>query len=423
MRDSATARTTTTPAIGMPAIAGALVAAVAVGLLVAQLLIQPSARDLRALAAYMSLSGVVTLLGGVAGVRAADRAGALSLRAKIAVSGLIGALVGLINVFIVSQLMFVSTAHDLRLLLALIVVSAMISLGFSMWVASTVTHRLDEVTGGVRTLSLGRYDSRVEPIGHDEVARLASDVNTLAHRLQAAEAQRVALEQERRDFTIAISHDLRTPLASIRAMAEALDDGVVASAQEVRRYHSAIRREVERLGRMIDDLFQLSQMDAGSLQLNRQPIALEDVAAEVVDAMQAQASARGVSLSLQAAEDVPVVPLDGALLERAIRNLVSNALEYTPAGGAVTVSVERDGGWLALHVRDTGQGIRPDDLPRVWDRFFRAERSRSRSSESSDGAGLGLAIVRGIAEAHGGAVRVQSALRHGAVFTIQLPVE
>jgi signal transduction histidine kinase len=318
--------------------------------------------------------------------------------------------------------MFISTAHDLRLLLALIVVSATISLGFSMWVAATVTRRLEAVTDGVRTLSLGQYDTRVDTVGSDEVARLASDVNVLADRLQAAEAQRAALEQERRDFTIAISHDLRTPLASIRAMAEALDDGVVTNGEEVHRYHGTIRREVERLGRMIDDLFQLSQMDAGSLQMNRQPIALEEVAAEVVDAMQAQANARGVMLTLRTDAGLPATPLDGALLERAIRNLVSNALEYTPRDGSVMVSVERDGGWLALRVRDSGQGIRPEDLPRVWDRFFRAERSRNRSSSTSDGAGLGLAIVRGVAEAHGGTVRVHSVPGEGAVFTIQLPL-
>lgn len=422
MRNNAVIRTATTPVIGVAAISIVLVAAVALGLAVAQLLIQPSAGDLRSLAVYMSMSAAVTLLGGVAGVTAADNAGALTLRAKVAISGVIGALVGLFNVFIVSRMMFISTGHDLRLLLALIAVSATISLGFSMWVAATVTRRLEAVTDGVRTLSLGRYDARVDSVGSDEVARLASDVNILANRLQSAEFQRAALEQERRDITIAISHDLRTPLASIRAMTEALDDGVVTAPGEVHRYHGTIRREVERLGRMIDDLFQLSQMDAGSLQLNVQPLALEEVAAEVVDAMQAQANARGVALTLEAAADVPVTRVDGALLERAIRNLVSNALEYTPGGGAIAVSVERSGEEIALRVRDSGQGIRPEDLPRVWDRFFRAERSRNRNANTSDGAGLGLAIVRGVAEAHGGTVDVESAPGAGAVFTIRLPV-
>jgi len=422
VRDSAAVRTATTPAVGSLAIAIVLATAVAAGILVAQLLIQPPASDLRALALYMSLSSIVTVVGGVLGVLAADNAGALTLRAKIAVSGVIGALVGLFNVLIVSQLMFVSTAHDLRLLIALITVSATISLGFSMWVASTVTHRLEAVASGVRTLALGRYDSRVDGIGQDEVARLAADVNILAGRLQAAEEQRAALEQERRDFTVAISHDLRTPLASIRAMAEALDDGVVTSDAELQRYHGAIRREVERLGRMIDDLFQLSQMDTGALRLDKQPIALEEVATEVVEAMQAQATARGIALSLQAEGDVPVTPLDGALLERAIRNLVSNALEYTPAGGAVMVLVRRDADALTLEVRDTGQGIRAEDLPRVWDRFFRAERSRRRLSDGSDGAGLGLAIVRGIIEAHGGSVGVRSVPERETVFTVRLPL-
>lgn len=405
----------------MAAIAVALFIAVLIGLLVAQLLIQPSSRDMRALAVYMSLSGAVTLVGGAAGVHAADRAGALSLRTKIALGGLIGALVGLLNVFIVSRLMFVSTGHDLGLLIALITVSATISLGFSAWVASTITRRLHEVTDGVRVLSHGRYDARVPAVGRDEVARLATDVNVLAGRLQSAEAARAALERDRRDLTIAISHDLRTPLASMRAMAEALDDEVVTTHDEVRRYHRAMRREAERLGVMIDDLFQLAQLDAGSVQLNRRPLLLDDIAAEVVDAMQAQAAAHEVALTLQVHGPVPLASLDGALVERAIRNLVSNALTYTPAGGSVTVTVDPAPSQVVLRVLDTGQGIGPEDLPRVWDRFFRAERSRTRTPEGSDGAGLGLAIVRGIADAHAGAVEVQSTPGQGSTFTLRLP--
>lgn len=421
MRENVALRTSSAPPPGLATFALALVAAVLVGLLVAQLLIQPSAGDMRALALYIALSGAATLLGGAAGVQAADRAGALTLRTKVALGGVIGALVGLLNIFIVSQLMFVSTSHDLGLLIALIAVSATISLGFSTWVATTITRRLNAVTDGVRVLSHGRYDARVLAVGRDEVARLAEDVNVLADRLQSAEAARAALERDRRDFTIAISHDLRTPLASMRAMAEALDDEVVTTEDEVRRYHRAMRREAERLGAMIDDLFQLSQLDAGSVQLNRRPLALDEIAAEVVDAMQAQAAARDVGLTLEVRGPVPAASLDGALIERAVRNLVNNALAYTPPEGSVTVLVEAAPRGVALHVRDTGQGIRPEDLPRVWDRFFRAERSRTRTPEGSDGAGLGLAIVRGIAEAHAGSTAVDSTPGVGSTFTLRLP--
>jgi len=421
MRDDVALHTSVPPPRGVATFALALVAAVLVGLLVAQLLIQPSAGDMRALALYIALSGAATLLGGAAGVQAADRAGALTLRTKVGLGGIIGALVGLLNIFTVSQLMFVSTGHDLGLLIALIAVSAIISVGFSIWVATTITRRLSEVTDGVRVLSHGDYDARVSVVGRDEVARLAGDVNALADRLRSAEVARAALDRDRRDLTIAISHDLRTPLASMRAMAEALDDEVVTAEDEVRRYHRAMRREAERLGGMIDDLFQLAQLDAGSVQLNRRPLALDEIAAEVVDAMQAQAAARGVALTLEVRGPVPVASLDGALIERAVRNLVSNALTYTPPEGSVTVLIERAPGGVALHVRDTGQGIRPEDLPRVWDRFFRAERSRTRTPDGSDGAGLGLAIVRGIAEAHAGATAVDSTPGAGSTFTLQLP--
>ncbi|MEZ4552819.1 MAG: sensor histidine kinase [Dehalococcoidia bacterium] len=421
MRNHVALRVPSTPSPGLATFALALGAAILVGLLVAQLLIQPPAGDLRALALYIALSGAATLLGGAAGVQAADRAGALTLRTKVALGGLIGALVGLLNVFIVSQLMFVSTDHDLGLLIALIAVSATISLGFSTWVATTITRRLHSVTEAVRVLSLGRYDTRVPAVGRDEVARLADDVNVLADRLEFAEVARAALERDRRDFTIAISHDLRTPLASMRAMAEALDDEVVTAEAEVKRYHHAMRREAERLGAMIDDLFQLSQLDAGSVQLTRRPLALDEIAAEVVDAMQAQAVARRITLTLQVRGPVPAALLDGALIERAVRNLVSNALAYTPPEGSVTVVVEPVREGVALHVRDTGHGIAAEDLPRVWDRFFRAERSRTRTGESSDGAGLGLAIVRGIAEAHSGSTAVESTPGRGSRFTLRLP--
>ena len=172
---------------------------------------------------------------------------------------------------------------------------------------------------------------------------------------------------------------------------------------------------------MIDDLFELAQMDAGALRLDRQPVALQEIAAEVVDAMEAQARRSGVELALSIEGDPPEVPLEGARIERVAANLVRNALEHTPEGGRVEVAVAADGANVVLRVSDTGEGIGPDDLSRIWERFYRAEKSRRREPGADDGAGLGLAIVRGIVEAHGGSVSAESAPGEGAVFTMRLP--
>jgi len=399
----------------------ALTLAIGVGLLLVQVMMSPPASDQRLLAAYLTISGAATLGAGWIALRVADRAAGLSIQAKSFLSTAIGSGVALLNVFIVAQLMFVSTSHDLKLLVALIIFSAVVTAFFSLWVAGTVSGRIETVASAIRTLASGEYAARAEVAGGDEVALLAEDVNLLATRLQEAEERRLALDRERNELTAAISHDLRTPLASVRAMVEALDDRVVEDDAEVARYYSTMRREIERLNRMIDDLFELARLDAGALQLDRRPVALQEVAAEVVDAMQAQAQQRGVNLAFEAAGEAPELPLDGARIERVAANLVRNALEHTPAGGRVEVGVFVEDGHVVLRVSDTGEGIEAGDLARIWDRFYRAEKSRRRGEDAADGAGLGLAIVRGFVEAHRGTVEASSAPGRGATFTVRLP--
>ena len=399
----------------------ALTLAIGAGLLLAQLLMSPPAGDIRSLAGYLTLSGAATMGMGWLALRVADRSARLSIQAKAFLGATVGSGVALLNVLIVAQLMFVSTSHDLKLLLALLAFSAVVTIFFSLWVASSIAGRITTVATAIRSLAEGRYGERIDVTGGDEVGRLAADVNALADRLQAAEEQRRALEQERQELTAAISHDLRTPLASVRAMVEALDDRVVDDRVEVARYHATMRREIDRLSQMIDDLFELAQMDAGALQLDRQPVALEEVAAEVVDAMQAQAQRIEVGMSLRTEGEPGELSLDGSRIERAVANLVRNALEHTPRGGRVDVSVGASNGWVELVVSDSGEGIEADQLAHIWKRFYRAEKSRNRRPENVDGAGLGLAIVRGIVEAHGGEVDVRSAPGRGSTFTVRLP--
>lgn len=400
-----------------------LTLAIGAGLLLAQLLMSPPATDLRNLAVYLTLSGAATMGAGWVVLLLADRVVGLAIQVKAFLSAAIGGGVALLNVFVVAQLMFVSTSHDLKLLVALLIFSAVVTVFFSLRVASVIAARVELVAGGIRELASGDYAGRLDVPGGDEVAQLAADVNRLARRLEEAEQQRRELDRERRELTAAISHDLRTPLASVRAMVEALDDQVVSDRGEIERYYRTMRREIERLNRMIDDLFELAQMDAGALRLEKHPVALQEVAAEVVDAMQAQASRAGVALNLRAEGRLREVPLDGTRIERVVANLVRNALDHTPAGGQVDVTVSSEGGWVAVRVTDTGEGIPEADLARIWNRFFRGEKSRKRGQGGADGAGLGLAIVKSVVEAHGGSVDVRSAPHQGATFAVRFPCE
>ena len=407
----------------MSAVAAVLALALAIGaaVLLTELTMSPSWAELRKLAIYLALAGVASAGLGWVALRGADRMLGTGLRGRAFLSSVIAGAVALLNVIIVGQLMFVSTEHDLNLLLTLVIFSAVITAFFSFSVAATVAGRIENIAAAIRLLAHGAFATRLAPNGNDEVARLSEDVDLLAARLQAADDQRAALDRERRELTAAISHDLRTPLASLRAMTEALNDGIVDEPAEIRRYYATMRREIERLSGMIDDLFELSQLDAGALKLERLPISVQDIAAEVVDAMQAAARLAGVELILNVDSSPPEIEVDGGRIERAIGNLVRNALEHTPGGGRVLVSVAATNGNVDLRVADSGSGIAPSDLPHVWERFYRADTSRGRNG-NGDGAGLGLAITRGIVEAHGGSVEAISGGGDGATFVLRLPL-
>jgi signal transduction histidine kinase len=251
-----------------------------------------------------------------------------------------------------------------------------------------------------------------------ELQNLSSELTVTHERLTQARSRERALEASRRELVAWVSHDLRTPLAGLRAMAEALEDEVVIDPREVSQYHSQIRREVDRLTLMIDDLFELSRIHAGALRLSKRMTGLEDLVAEVVASTDPVARAKGVRLTGAAVRGMPVY-VDAAEMGRALRNLVTNAIRHTPADGGVDVLADVQGGLACVTVSDACGGIPPDDLPRVFDVAFRGESARTPGPQS--GGGLGLSIARGIVEAHSGQIAVRNA-GPGCQFLIRMPL-
>jgi len=251
-----------------------------------------------------------------------------------------------------------------------------------------------------------------------ELAELSDGLASAHEKLSSARTRERALEASRRELVAWVSHDLRTPLAGLRAMAEALEDGVVVDPRTVSQYHTQIRTEVDRLSTMIDDLFELSRIHAGALRLSKRMTGLEDLVAEVVASAEPVARAKGVRLTGAAVRGMPVY-VDSAEIGRALRNLVINAIRHTPSDGVVDVLAEVQSGMAAVCVSDACGGIPPEDLPRVFDVAFRGESARTPAPDG--GGGLGLSIARGIVEAHSGQIAVRNA-GPGCQFLIRLPL-
>jgi len=244
---------------------------------------------------------------------------------------------------------------------------------------------------------------------HDEIGYLAQVLNDQSDR-------RIQLEQQRKAMVNDVAHELRTPLTNIRTSLEAAQDGVTpVDSQLIELLHE----EALLLQHVIDDLRDLAAADAGQLRVHRERVYANDLLAQVVEAHRGAAEAAGVHLSATTVAD-PEVVVDPARLRQLVGNLISNAVRHTPRGGRVTVTsrLDADHHVLLIDVADTGVGIAPDDLPKVFDRFWRADASRARST---GGSGLGLAIARKLAEAHAGGIGVTSSLGSGTVFTVSIP--
>ncbi len=327
-----------------------------------------------------------------------------TLRMQLAGLGLLAVGLPLAAVLVSGVVMF-DSAHDLTILL----VAGACSTGAlvaALLLSSSILAGLERVRGASSALAHGDLAARVPDGGPAELAELAASFNAMASRVED-------LFDARRQLVAWASHDLRTPLANMQAMLEALEDGLAPPEH----YLPALREQVRTLSMLVDDLFELARIDAGALTLELRETPIGDLIRTCLQGLEAEARSRHVSLSAEIDGDAPVLCAPDKV-ERVLLNLLTNALRHTPSDGSVAVTLESLESDVRVSVEDTGAGIPPESLRRVFDRFWRGDPARSRQD---GGAGLGLAIARGLVEAQGGRIWAENAAYGGARVSFTLP--
>jgi signal transduction histidine kinase len=300
----------------------------------------------------------------------------------------------------------------------------------------TITRPVEAIMRAAQQMAEGRRGPEIEVQRDDEIGRLARSFNRMASQVDQA-------SRMQRDLVINISHDLQTPLTSIRGFSQAIVDGSLRDVHGLRRAGKIIYEEATRMGQMVDALLDLAKLEGGQIEMAKAPVDLRSLLTSCIARFARQAAAADLQLQLEMPEVLPAIQGDSDRLEQAFANLLENAIKYTPAGGRILVNgyattgqrkpsepAPRDphsasewrmgnGRWVVVTVADTGVGIPEEDLDRIFERFYRADKARS----AQDGAGLGLSIVREIVQAHGGTVTATSHMGQGSQFTVALPVD
>ncbi len=379
----------------------------------------PPLAEIQQFAAIMFSTGVATV--GVAYVlyqrHVLQRY--LSLRWSLTVIILLTVVSIFINVWVAARLMFFDE-HYLILATAFLLFAGVIATVSVLFVATALRERIQELVEGIMQLAKGNWKTRLNLVGNDELAHLGSMVNHLATALENLDSEKQRLEQARRDLIAWVSHDLRTPLAAMRAMNEAMMDGVVTDPETISRYQHNIQSEIHHLSHLIDDLFELTRLDTGQVPLKLQETPLRDLVSDTLSSLNARAASHQIQLTAHLDPSINTLVVAPDKLQRILTNLLDNALEHTPDGGYITLTIQGQAREVEIGVHNTGSYIPSAELPLVFQSFYRGEQSRAQE-HGKRGTGLGLAIVRGFVEAHGGTIRVHSHPDQGTTFSFSLP--
>jgi len=378
-------------------------------LLIFVVVMKPPMVDFGLMAVFLLITAIVSSLVGYAAYRLGWMANVGTIRLTLLISYLISSVLTFFNVWLTARLMFASQ-HDLLLATVLLLFAGGMAMVLGYFLSSAITERISVLQQAAHQLAKGNRNARIAVSGRDEVAELSSAFNQMADQLQEA-------EQNRADLIAWVSHDLQTPLTSIQAILEALKDGMVEDPQVQQRYLATAQREVRSLSSLIDDLFQMAQIDAGGLTLDRSANSLSDLISDTLESFSHLAKQHNIRLEGKVEPGTDPANMDARRIGRVLNNLVGNALRYTPPEGEVRIEARRIGEKVEIRVSDTGEGIPEEDLPHIFESFYRGEKSRSRKT---GGAGLGLAISRGIVQAHGGEIWVESTPGKGTSFILTL---
>jgi len=404
-----------TPLLTRYALGILLIVAISLGIFV--LIMVPPMSELGLMALYLGITALVSALVGYIAYRFGWINYSPTLRWTLLGGYALASILTFFNVWFSAQLMFASQ-HDLLLAIILLVFAGGMAMVLGFFLSSTVTERIQLLKNAAEKLAKGDLKTRVPVQGQDEVAVLASTFNQMAEQLQAADQKQRELDSMRRDLIAWVSHDLQTPLTSMRAILEAVSDGVVDDPDTVKRYLHTAQRDVNNLSALIDDLFQMAQLDAGGFPLNKAQSSLSDLVSDTLESFTELAKQQDINLEGNVDPDVDPVHMDTQAIGRVLNNLIGNALRHA-AKGRVSVWVRRSDVGVEVTVGDTGDGIRAEDIPHIFERFYRGDAARSRNRGA--GAGLGLAIARGIVRAHGGEIKVESEIGKGTQFTFHIP--
>lgn len=325
----------------------------------------------------------------------------------------------LINMWVLVQLMLMES-HYLPTTLTMLVFAGLTAMSFGFFVSKTMTDRLTKLNEAAGKVAEGDLSTRLDVRGNDEIAQLTHSFNTMAHNLQTVDEEKRKLEKTRRDLVAWVSHDLRTPLTSMRVMLEALADGIITDEETQTRYMRNSLTEIEHLSRLIDDLFEMAQLDVGHLQMDYQFASISDLVSDTLGSMMLKARQKNIILNGRVDDDIDLVYIAPDKIQRVLYNLVQNAITYTPNGETVSIHVSQADHYIQVDVHNTGVYIPEDQLGLLFQSFYRGEKSR-KSNDGERGTGLGLAIARGFVQAHGGKIWARSSEENGTTFTFTLP--
>ena len=380
-------------------------------------LMHPALGDLALMTTFLLIAAVIAAAVGYLAYRLRWIDRSPSLRVSLLAVNVLAIGLAFASVWATARLMFASE-HDLLLATILLIFAAGMAAVLGAFLSSGVIERIRALETAAHRIERGELTARAAVQGSDELAALGEAFNRMAAQLEAAAARQAELERMRRDLVAWAGHDLQTPLASIRAILEAVADGVVEDPATLQRYLQTAQRNIRDLSHLIDDLFEVAHLQAGSFRLHLETSSLNDLISDTVEGFSGEITDRGIHLEGRVAPGVDPVLLDPARIGRVLGNLLANAIRHTPDGGQIAIEATGGPAEVRISVRDNGEGIAQEDLPHVFESFYRGEKSRGRAS---GGSGLGLAIARGFVEAHGGVITAESPPGQGCTVWFTLP--